>query len=81
MTGCCTGSSPASNGPARRGDWKVVSVKKNAPLELYNLKEDITESTDLAGKYPEIVAEFERQMQQARTPSPYWPLPGEQPNK
>ena len=72
---------PGKQRAARRGDWKVVSVKKNAPLELYNLKEDITESTDLAGKYPEIVAEFERQMQQARTPSPYWPLPGEQPNK
>ena len=72
---------PGQQRAARRGEWKVVSVKKNATLELYNLKEDITEATELAGKYPEIVAEFERQMQQARTPSPYWPLPGEQPNK
>ena len=72
---------PGKQRAARRGDWKAVSVKKNAPLELYNIREDETESNNLADKYPEKVAEFERQMQQARTPSPYWPLPGEQPAK
>lgn len=72
---------PGKQRAARRGDWKVVSVKKNAPLELYNLREDETESNNLAEKYPEKVADFERQMQQVRTPSPYWPLPEEQPAK
>lgn len=59
---------------ARRGDWKVVSIRKDEPLELYNIKEDMTESNNLAEKYPKIVAEFERDMEQTRTPSPYWPL-------
>ncbi len=62
---------------ARKGDWKVVSVKKHAPLELYNIREDITESNNLADKYPEIVEEFEQAMKNMRTPSPNWPLPDE----
>ena len=62
---------------ARKGDWKVVSVKKDAPLELYNLKEDVTESNDLATTYPEKVAAFEAEMQAMRVPTPNWPLPGE----
>lgn len=62
---------------ARKGDWKVVSVKKDAPLELYNLKEDITESNDLAKLYPDVVAEFEAEMQAMRVASPNWPLPNE----
>lgn len=62
---------------ARKGDWKVVTIKKDAPLELYNIKEDLTESNNLAEKYPEIVAQFEKEMAEMRTPSPNWPLPGE----
>ncbi len=66
---------PGKQRAARKGDWKVVSIKKGAPLELYNIKEDMTESTNLADKYPEKVAEFEKEMEAARTPSPNWPLP------
>ena len=62
---------------ARKGDWKVVSVQKDAPLELYNIKEDMTESNNLADKYPEMVAAFEAEMARMRVPSPNWPLPGE----
>lgn len=62
---------------ARKGDWKAVSVQKNTPLELYNLKEDITESDNLADIYPERVAEFEQEMKAIRTSTPNWPLPGE----
>lgn len=62
---------------ARKGDWKVVSVKKDAPLELYYLKDDIIESNDLAEVYPEKVAEFETEMQAMRVSTPNWPLPGE----
>ncbi len=66
---------PGKQRAARKGDWKVVSVTKGAPLELYNIKEDITESTNLAAKYPEKVAEFEKEMATMRVPSPNWPLP------
>jgi Na+/H+ antiporter NhaD/arsenite permease-like protein len=60
-----------------RGDWKVVTVKKDAPLELYNIKEDMTESVNLANKYPEKVAQFEKEMKAMRIPTPNWPLSGE----
>jgi len=32
----------------RKGDWKIVRNKKNAELELYNLKNDISEAHNLA---------------------------------
>ena len=68
---------PGKQRAARRGDWKVVTVKKDAPLELYNIKEDMTESVNLANKYPEKVAQFEKEMKAMRVPTPNWPLPGE----
>jgi len=69
---------PGKQRAARKGDWKCVTIKANAPLELYNLKEDMAESNNLADKYPEKVAEFDREMRAMRTPSPNWPLKGEQ---
>ena len=68
---------PGVQRAARRGDWKCVTIKRDAPLELYNLKEDPTESHNLADQYPEMVEEFDREMKAARVPSPNWPLPGE----
>lgn len=68
---------PGKQRAARKGDWKCVTIKGNAPLELYNLMEDVTESHDLADQYPEKVAEFEQEMNAIRTPSPNWPLAGE----
>ena len=68
---------PGKQRAARRGDWKVVTIKKDAPLELYNIREDMTESVNLADKYPEKVAQFEEEMKTMRVPTPNWPLPGE----
>ena len=59
---------------ARRGDWKVVTISKDGPLELYNLKTDLPESNNLADEYPEIVERFEQEMKVMRTPSANWPL-------
>ena len=38
----------------RRGDWKLVQDSPFAPLELYDLKSDPKETTDLAGKERQI---------------------------
>jgi arylsulfatase len=47
----------------RMGDWKAVKqqVAKNpdAPLELYNLKTDLSETTDVASQHPEIIEKIE----------------------
>ena len=57
----------------RKGDWKAVryDVLENpdGPLELYNLAEDIGEENNIAGEHPEIVAEMNTIMKNARTPS------------
>ena len=47
----------------RRGDWKGVKIdmktNPNAKWELYNLKNDPTESTNLASQYPEKVQQLD----------------------
>jgi arylsulfatase A-like enzyme len=42
----------------RRGDWKLLANSPYAPYELYNLKEDPTESTDLRESRPQIYREL-----------------------
>ncbi len=54
----------------RMGDWKAVKrdLKKNpdAPLELYNLRTDRNETTDVAKQKPDLVRKLERIMLDAR---------------
>jgi len=63
----------------RRGKWKAVrqNLKKepDAPIELYNLDEDIAEEKDVSKKYPEIVAELWNLMKNARSGSKEFPFP------
>jgi len=48
-----------NHGGIRRGNWKLVTLKIGNPVwELYNLKEDRSETNNLAKKYPEKVAEL-----------------------
>jgi arylsulfatase A-like enzyme len=68
---------PGKQRAARRGDWKAVAIHPNAPLELYNIKNDLTEQHNLASKYPKIVEEFDKAMKKEHVPSPNWPLAGE----
>ena len=47
----------------RRGDWKLIRFYCDGPdqqdrHELYNLAEDIGETTDLAGQEPDVVSEL-----------------------
>ncbi|WP_372808845.1 arylsulfatase [Pontiella sp.] len=63
----------------REGDWKLVFAlnrkTKTFTRELYNLKADVKETTNVLDKHPEIVArlaqQFETQVRQGRsTPGP-----------
>lgn len=65
----------------RMGDWKAVEYRVNrqdrrGPVELYNLRDDIGESNDLATEHPELVAELTAKMDAARVPSATFPFPG-----
>ncbi len=65
---------PYSARSLRYGDWKAVQVSKGKqgngfkPIELYNLKNDLGETKDLAKQYPEIVSKMEQFMDEAHTP-------------
>jgi arylsulfatase A-like enzyme len=60
----------------RKGDWKAVRYNvnrnPNGKLELYNLKEDVSEKMNVAEKYPNVVNELNRLMKEARTESEYF---------
>ena len=48
-----------NHGGIRQGDWKLVTLKIDNPIwELYNLKNDRSETKNLAAKYPEKVNEL-----------------------
>lgn len=40
----------------RWGDWKALQHRADGPFELYNLAEDLGETTDLAASRPDIIA-------------------------
>ena len=44
---------------ARRGDWKIVRLREEAEIELYNIMIDKSENKNLAADYPEVAIEFE----------------------
>lgn len=46
----------------RSGDWKLIEFFEDGRLELYNLRDDISESRNLAGEQPEIVARLHRRL-------------------
>jgi len=58
----------------RMGDWKAVRMEPGKPLELYNLKSDVSESVDVAESHPDVVAKIENYLKTARTDSPRWPI-------
>ena len=58
----------------RMGDWKAVSLGSDKPIELYDLKTDVGEMQDVAGKHPEIVKRIDDYLRTARTESEHWPI-------
>ena len=66
----------------RKGDWKAVRQnmlqKKNPEplkIELYNLAEDIGETTDVSSNHPNIVAKLRSIMEREHTPSEKFSFP------
>ncbi len=65
----------------RKGPWKLVrlAVRSEHPvMELYNLDDDPSETTDLSASHPEVLSELYSIMQSSHIPNPNFPLlPGE----
>jgi arylsulfatase A-like enzyme len=63
----------------RMGYWKGVRLNvandPDGPIELYDLRTDLGETTNLADEYPEIVTQIASLMKAARRPSEAWPFP------
>jgi len=63
-------------GVVRAGDWKLIELYEDMRVELYNLKDDLSEVHDLAGENAEKVAELRtllhnwRQSVDAQMPTP-----------
>ncbi|MGH9630927.1 MAG: sulfatase-like hydrolase/transferase, partial [Bryobacteraceae bacterium] len=59
----------------RTGDWKGVRPKSmSAPIELYNIKEDIGETRDVASEHPDVVKRIAGFMQAAHVDSELFPV-------
>lgn len=62
----------------RKGDWKAVRLgvreNRDAPIELYNLSEDLTEENDIAEQHPNIIEEMDSIFEAAHVPSETFPL-------
>ncbi len=50
----------------RAGNWKAVRPAPNAPLELYDLETDPSETRDLASDHPDVLSRMEELLQMAR---------------
>jgi len=69
----------------RMGDWKALGQNlkpapgaKKAPaptLQLFNLREDRAETTDVAAQHPDMVAKLTDLMRAQHTPSAEFPFP------
>ncbi len=58
----------------RMGDWKAIRPRPGARLQLYDLRHDLAERTDLAARRPEIVSRIETYLNSARSESKTWPM-------
>ena len=48
----------------RKGDWKLIKYFEDGTNELYNLKEDIGEKTDVFNQYPEIAMDLKNTLEE-----------------
>lgn len=58
----------------REGDWKLIYNMRHGQMELYNLRSDIGETTDLAAKHPkrvkDLATKLGRQLRRWNAPMP-----------
>ena len=59
---------------ARMGDWKAVKLGTKKPIELYDLKTDLSEKNDVAAQHPDVVKKMGDFLKTARVDSPLWPI-------
>jgi arylsulfatase A-like enzyme len=59
----------------RMGDWKAVRIGPRGPLELYDLKSDIGEKTDVAAAHPDVIAKIEELIKASHVDSAEFPIP------
>jgi len=66
-------------GAVRMGDWKLIEFFEDGVLELYNVVEDVSESTNLAGRMPEKTSQLHDMLlawrKQVAAPVPTEPNP------
>lgn len=53
----------------RLGDWKAVRLNRSDSVELYDLSEDIGETSDLSGQHPDLVAQMRAIMEREHSPA------------
>jgi arylsulfatase A len=62
----------------RMNEWKGVrlnvTTSADAPIELYNLKNDPTETHNVAAQFPEVVRKIDAIMKQSHVDNKDWPL-------
>lgn len=58
----------------REGDWKLVHLVQDNVTELYNLRDDLGETIDLASANPDRVEAMFRRMRESHKPHPEYPL-------
>ena len=68
----------------RVGNWKAIRTnlhptpkaksRQPAPLELYDLVKDPTETKNVAAQHPDIVAKLTAIMEEQHVPSKLWPI-------
>ena len=58
----------------RFGDWKGVKVGTSGAMQLYDLKSDPAEKTNVAAKHPDLAERAAKLMAEAREDHPDWPL-------
>lgn len=60
----------------RMGDWKGIAQPWDGPLELYNLKDDLRETKNVAAEHPDVVKAIRAVMEKEHVPSPLWTVKG-----